>query len=292
MQKLRIYVRIILVINMKNSITHFFEIKSDQFIYKHIREDSACPEVFYLHTHEVPELLYIIEANGSHIIEDREYPLKKNDLVIVPPASYHQIKLNSPSPYERYNICFDPEILKNIDIDSIYKKIEVINCANHKIISDIFKKTDYYSKVLNPKDFKDMTQMLIREIFYNLSVYDGLSNTEAIVLSPLLSEALTFINENLFTLKSISEISRKLYITDGHLFEIFKSQLKITPKNYINSKRLHTARQEISMGAKPTEVYERVGFNDYTSFYRNYVRFFGHSPSQEKLYGFSNEKFE
>ncbi len=277
---------------MRNTITRFFEIKSDMFISKHIHEALSRPEAFYLHTHEVPELLYILETDGSHIIEDREYPLKKGDLIIVPPASYHQIKLHSPSPYERYNICFDPSILGSFDLASIYRKIEVINCSNHKIISDIFKKMDYYSKILNDNDFEDIVKILIKEIFYNLRVYDGISSAEANVLSPILSEALHFINENLFTLKSVSEISRHLYITEGHLFEIFKAQLKITPKKYINSKRLHAARQEIAMGAKPTEVFEKVGFNDYTSFYRNYVRFFGHAPSREKEYGFSNEKFE
>lgn len=276
---------------MKDYNKTFFNIKSNRFIFNHIRRDINKKDGFFLHTHEVPELIYILEADGCHIIEDKEYKLKSGDLIIVPPATHHSMRLKKDSSYERYDICFEPSLLEGMDIDSIYNNIKVINCAEHSIISDIFKKSDYYSSALSENDFTEVAQMLIKEIFYNLISYDSSHNIEPNFLSPILSKAIEYINKNLFEIKSVTEISDALYITESYLLKIFNTQLKTSPKKYLISKRLHAARKEILLGAKPTQVFLKIGFSDYSSFYRSYTNFFGHSPSMEKYYGFSNEKY-
>jgi len=111
------------------------------------------------------------------------------------------------------------------------------------------------------------------------------------IIGKTLNEAIDYINKHLYDIESVTEISSSLFITDSYLYEIFKNQLKTSPKKYINSKRLHAARREIILGARPSDACNTVGFHDYASFYRSYTRFFGHSPSQEKNYGWSYEKF-
>lgn len=276
---------------MEKKRIEYFNIKKESFVFNHIRISETNPDDYFIHTHDVPELFYIVEVSGCHIIEDKEYRLSGGDLIIVPPATYHSIKLSPGSTYERYNICFEPEILGDIDVDKIYKNISVINCAGHSRLPDIFKKTDFYAKCLSQNDFSDMVKLVIKEIFCNLSVYDGTFDIEPKYLSPILSKAIEYINKNLYSIESVSEVSESLYIAESYLFKIFRTQLKTSPKKYILSKRLHSAKKEIILGAKPTEVFSKIGFNDYASFYRSYLNFFGHSPSQEKYFGFTNEKF-
>jgi AraC-like DNA-binding protein len=45
------------------------------------------------------------------------------------------------------------------------------------------------------------------------------------------------------------------------------------------------------MGAKPSEIYLKAGFEDYTSFYRSFKKFFGFPPSNALQHGFTAEKF-
>lgn len=272
-------------------IVRIYDVRSESFVFSHSRIVDPVPENYFLHTHEGAELIYIVEADGCHIAEDKEYKLKGRDLVVVPPGTYHGIKLYSKSVYERYNICFEPSLLEDIDVNGVFNKITVINCAEYSMIADLFKKTDYYSKKLNEKDFNNILKLVIKEIFYNLSIYDGSFDNESRFLNPILSKAIDYINKHLFEIKSLKDICSELYISQSYLFKIFDEQLKMSPKKYIDSKRLHIARKEIELGAKPTLVYEKYGFNSYTSFYRSYTAFFKHPPSQEKYYGFSNEKF-
>jgi len=241
------------------------------------------------HTHDFIELIYIVSAKGSYYAEGMEYRLKERDLIVTPPATHHRIDFHSTIPYERYRMSINPKLISDIDVKSVLKNIQVINCADQRTISDIFKKFDYYYMAFNEEDFKNISRMLIKEIFYNLTLFDSESTVEPSFLSPILSKALDYINKNLFEIESVSEVSKSLYITDSYLFEIFKTQLKTSPKKYINLKRLHAAQKEIMLGAKPTEIYQKVGFKDYTSFNRNYNKFFGHPPSQEKYFIFSND---
>ena len=237
----------------------------------------------------MPELLFIKQIDGCHVVEDREYPLSGMDLIIVPPAVHHGIKLYSDSPYERYDICFDPG-LPGEKFDRIYNTVTVLNCTENRIINEIFRKADYYSEVLRDEEFESVSKLLITEIFYNILTLDRSDSIPPIISNPILSKAIEYINRNIFTISSVSEISDALYVTESYLFGIFKKQLHTSPKKYINAKRLHAARNAISMGEKPSEVCAKVGFGDYTSFYRSYFKFFGHSPSQGHEIPFNGEK--
>ena len=79
------------------------------------------------------------------------------------------------------------------------------------------------------------------------------------------------------------KLADKFFVTESYVFQLFKKELKITPKKYINDKRLLKAQSLILSGVLPTSAYLTVGFNDYAAFYRAYVKFFGCAPSKEKI---------
>jgi AraC-like DNA-binding protein len=96
----------------------------------------------------------------------------------------------------------------------------------------------------------------------------------------IIEPAVKYINENLFAINFVSEISDFLFVTETYLFKIFKEQLKISPKKYIVNKRLLVAQKMISSGKKPTEIYVECGFQTYPAFYKRYIEFFGYPPSK------------
>ena len=126
-----------------------------------------------------------------------------------------------------------------------------------------------------------MLIILIKELIYNLINFNSTDNVEYTTVHPLLEKAIDYINKNLFTLKSVSQISDALYITERYLYELFKNQLKTTPKKYINEKKLYFARQEILKGENPGDVCFKAGFLEYSTFYRSYKKYFGYPPSKE-----------
>ena len=57
--------------------------------------------------------------------------------------------------------------------------------------------------------------------------------------------------------------------------------MQITPKKYINIRRLAKAQKLIRLGEKPSSIFLSCGFCDYATFFRNYTSYFGYTPSQE-----------
>lgn len=261
-----------------------YSFRSRELYYKHsVTEDPVC-DAFYMHTHGMYELLYFVSGDATFVIEDKRYKLRRGDMVLIRPMKYHYIVIDSPARYERYGILFDERALRVDNTNMVDENVEVINLLERANISDIFKKLDYYSEHLNDKDFGDVTVLLIKELFYDLSIKKHISEKDSAHINPTLTKALRYINENLFTMKSISEVAEEIFVTESYLFRLFKSELKKSPKKYINDKRLLAAQNLIQMGEMPTAVYERCGFSDYTSFYRNYKDYFGYPPSKEAEY--------
>lgn len=240
-------------------------------------------DLLYRHTHSEYELLYILNGDVTHVVEDRKYKLHKHDLVLVRPNQYHFIQIDSSENYQRYNLLFDSEVLGFDIVDQLDRDIEVISCRSHPVLTELFRKMDYYQSVLSQEDLQHMVSLLIQELLYNLLLtHEATGRAPTENLHPVASKALATINDNLFTIKSVEQVAQALFVTESYLYRVFKRELKTTPLKYITEKRLTAARQLLHQGMPPTKVYEECGFDDYSTFYRSYRSHFDCSPSQDQ----------
>ncbi len=246
-----------------------------------IQNPNEHPNIFMKHSHNHYEFIYFESGNIKHVVENREYKLKHHDLVFVRPLSYHYLALNSNEEYRRINVAFSADLVDAHILAKIPNDLDVIHCPPGSIIAENFEKIKFYQEHLSEEDAQLAITCLLREILLNLAYFNDNTNTQFTSLSPILESALKYINENLFTIQSISEISNSLFITESYFFKLFKEQLKITPKKYINNKRILFAQQLIQRGHKPTEVYTQCGFDSYVGFYKQYVKAFGIPPSKD-----------
>lgn len=255
---------------------------TDKLFYKHeISAHQPC-NAYYTHTHNTYELIYFLDGNATHVIEDKKYKLKKGDLVLIRPFKCHFIQIDEPSRYERYDILFDPRKNRIESIKLIPESVEVINIAGNTIAEDIFRKCDIYSQNSNKETFEKILSHLLSELFYNISLFPQSFSERRATLSPLISESLKYINDNLATITKIDEIANHLFVSESYLFRLFQKELHQTPKKYIMEKRLLKAHEMIKGGEKSTNAFRLCGFSDYATFYRNYTVFFGYSPTQTK----------
>lgn len=254
---------------------------SGLFIY-HSTQKNPQEKCFDMHSHNEYELLFLLSGDVTEVIEDRKYKLRKYDLVLIRPNNYHYIQVDSPEDYDRYVIYFEPTTLGIDNIQLLEESPEVWSCRHRPVIIELFKRLDYYQTMMDKETLKDMTCLLLKELIFNLSFTDSGDRPMLENVHPVVSKALAEINANLLTIKNVSHIAEKLYVTESYLYRIFKQELKTTPYKYITEKRLQIAHSMLAQGIPPTLVYRECGFNDYTSFYRSYVKQFGHSPSNSR----------
>lgn len=236
------------------------------------------------HTHDVCEVLFLKKGNPKYFVEGKNYKLRKNSLVISRAGDRHKIYFDEPGPYIRYNILFDEKCIPFDLFTKIPAKLDIINFDGNSIVCDLFKRADYYFEHFEGEKLGKLLVGITEELFFNISIAldeNAIADCESASSNPVITAALGFIEENLTSNLSIDTICEKLYITKSHLHHLFTNHLQISPKKYILSKRLNLAKRAIRAGLKPIEACMQSGFSDYSTFYRDYKNFFGHSPSRE-----------
>lgn len=236
------------------------------------------------HTHDVCELLFLKKGTPRYVVEGKNYKFCKNCLAISRPGDRHAIHFDEPGPYERYNILFDEKKIPFGLYDKIPSEIDIINFDGNTIVCDLFKKADYYFEHFKGEMLGKLLFGIAEELFFNIAITIE-ENQKAYNISasanPFVTAALAYIDTNLTSNITIDSICEELYITKSHLHHIFTDHMQISPKKYILAKRLNLARRSIRAGRKPIEACMMSGFSDYSTFYRDYKKHFGRSPSEE-----------
>ena len=62
---------------------------------------------------------------------------------------------------------------------------------------------------------------------------------------------------------------------------LFRQSAGSSVRDYIRARRMAHVRLLLSSGMPAAQAAVRVGYTDYTTFYRTYVRSFGHPPSAD-----------
>lgn len=254
----------------------------DKIYYDHSIKTDQHRSDYYPHAHDNYELIFYKQGNIVYSAEGETYHLSCNDLVITRPFITHEINIDGDGDYERYFILFDENILPFSFLENLPPQHRILHFDKNDSIVGLFDKMDFYCEHLSGEKLKMMLTNLIQEVCVNVTMASESAQENYLSRqNDLVSTAVAYIDHNLLTLNSIEDICRELYVTKSHLHHLFMKHLHVTPKKYITTKRLAMAQREICFGGKPTEVYSKCGFTDYSAFYRAYKSHFGRSPSEK-----------
>lgn len=234
------------------------------------------------HIHDAYELLFLTRGEANYTVDGKTYYLTRGSLVITRPMSVHSITFHTAAEYERYDILFDADILSSDICALLPDTLDVVSFAGNSIISELFRKMDYYCANLSGQTLNAVLKHLTEEVLVNVSIAAcQVEQNSEYTANPLVKHAVAYIDRHLTQALSVEQICAQLHITQSYLLHLFKKHLNISPKKYIMSKRLATAQMALRAGAKPVDVYKQCGFFDYSTFFRAYRNHFGHSPSAE-----------
>lgn len=254
------------------------EYEDNSFVFNHCIKTDQMQQDYRPHSHDFCEIIFVKEGDISYLTEETECPVRKNNLILTNPKQQHCIRIDKNTPYDRYNLLFHPEEM-NMDF-LLPSDLNIISCDSNPVVIQLFEKMDFYCEKLRGSTLSRILRTLTYEILLNLHLQIAEANQKGLVgKNPLTLSAISFIEENLMSLTGVDPICRNLGISRSYLYQIFKSDLDTTPKQYITERRLNLARQEIFLGAKATAVYTQCGFADYSSFFRAYKKHFGYPPT-------------
>ncbi len=212
------------------------------------------------------------------MVGNMRHKLSPGDMVLIPRLHGHYIGILSDKPYERIVLNFDTDCADSTKLSYLFSTPKIISASD--TVRNIFSRYQEYYGIFSGKERNELFKNLLTELIFLLCASAEASEPEHFGgYGKLMEKIVNYIDLNLFRLESIDEICGELYISRAYLHKLFISTLGTSPMKYIKTKRLLAAREMIRIGEKPTNVYLKVKYNDYATFFRAYKEFFGYSPS-------------
>lgn len=242
---------------------------------------------FALHCHTTFEIYYFINGRVSYLVEGKRYEPSPHSILLMSPGTFHGVKIETDERYERYALHFNKSLLSE-DRAQILLSPFTGKEGRGEIY---FERADSYS---------------IESYFHSLlecgSLGEGLREyLISIRLEALLSQILrmehsgdagdeqdqsgtverilAYLNRNLSDAISLDSLSERFFLSKNHLNYLFKQATGTTVKNYLIHKRVAAAHSLIRQGCPAAVAAQRVGFRDYSAFFKAYKKIIGSSPA-------------
>ena len=239
------------------------------------------------HCHDLYEILYVISGTGKYIVEGAEYTVAPRTLMLIRPFAYHHLSLDPSVVYERYVIHFhksaiSPEAIKLLE-NMIAATEDNANYYHSRTLSSalvsVFDRFEVADSL--PKEEKDAyVRTLVSELIILLSA----SYCEKMIHSEddLGARVIKYLNTNIERDISLDKLAKRFFVSKYYLCRAFKKHNGVSVHGYITHKRIMYAKQLIESGELASAAAYKVGFGDYSAFYRAYVKIVGKSPTSEQ----------
>lgn len=247
-------------------------------------------ETFSSHLHACYEFIHIIHGQLVYTVEGNEYILSDGDMIMTNPSELHSFSFPAECEFQREFLHIYPgfvkdfhgllanlnrrkmgyfnriprEMVERYEIDKIFKRLE--ECCGKQS-----PETDFLALGLSVELLAKISQILRNE------------TPEYQIISKKSSEVCDYIDGHFNDTVTVSDIADRFYISQSQLNRIFKKDTGMTVKTYLNMRRITHAKNLIMYGRQMIKnIYIDCGFDDYSTFYRAFVKYVGMSPEEFK----------
>lgn len=267
---------------MKNG----FSVDGENISIKYFTGEGLCEPISGDHCHDKYEITYLISASGCYLVEGQRVNVTDGTFTLITPMSYHKVSLCMDGEFEGYTLYFSSSALPERIASVLESFLSASNCfgvaySRANLSDTLISVFDRFEEAKNlPKTEREIyMQALTSEIIVLLSACEG----EEIKAGDdeLGARVAAYINSNIEKSISLERLARRFFVSKYYLCRAFKSYAGISPHAYINQKRILHAKGLIESGMTASGAAERVGFGDYSAFYRAYTKIVGKSPTAE-----------
>lgn len=268
-----VYKPIVSKLKIEEILGYYYVIKSPNYRFKG-------------EAHKHYELTYVDHGSLDTTVEGTTYTLNNYDLMLYGPEQFHTQQITTNKSCSYLTVIFDMEIIED---DLILNRI--FHCDNE--LHNIFNKFDKASSNSLPYS-KTLMLCYLQEIIILLTQYDLSIDQKHVSTGSmqhfqdeLLHEILDYMNEMITEPLTIEEICHKFSISRSSLQTLFRSNLEVSPKNYMVQIKLQKSKELIRENKYTiSEIAFMLGFSSIHYFSRTFKQHFNLTPSEyaKKIY--------
>ena len=257
--------------------------------YVNTHEDPGIyPGAVHLHSHGFYEVLYICSGNIQYLIGTDRYRLQPGDVILVPPGVSHRPLLTEgqSETYRRYVLWLSNEFVQMIAsffpregflCPSLLRTAGTKRNQISRRFQTGIRETSNQKPGWKAALYANTIELMVE--FYRI-VMDTNTQHPLSEEPQLLDQILNYVEENLSNRISLSETARKFYVSESTISTIFRKEMGISFYRSVTQRRLIASKNLIVSGEPLENVAGKVGFSDYSAFYRAFKQEYGISPRQ------------
>ncbi len=274
--------------DIKNFVLSYYKNSLDTF---HIQKVEEATEAKKPHSHEYFQIYYVQKGRVTHFIENNRSELSHGDMFIVPPDCIHYINTQKDTVF--YSFSFMPDFIKEFNAlstlllktkkDALRPKIS-LNSYDVVYVETIIERM-YKEFLLRPLGFADNIRLSASLLLTILARYYIEKETSSVVFEnnkDFVLHCVEYIKTNFSEQITLEEMTKRSMMTKSSFCRIFLDVTGYTFKDYLNRCRIEKSAQLIKNGHKISAAAVICGYSDFSTFYRNFVKIMGVSPSNYK----------
>lgn len=251
-------------------------------------------EVFFdYHHHDLYEILYVKSGKVLYSIEEKKYILNPGDIIFISPSKLHRLNSIESSNCERIVINFTEDFINKIstpktNLLQIFKLIDESKNYKLKIHLNQIKNIESLLEAMLNSQFSDefgcdiifyitFSQLMINlnKMYMNTEIF-----AKPIINNKVVNKITDFIMDNIDQKLSIEQVASFVNLSTSRVQHIFKNETGISLNSYITKKKLLKATELLRNNEKSIDIYEKCGFQNYTSFLRAFKNEYGLTPKE------------
>lgn len=273
-----------------------FSEKDSSIIIRKFYTENPTKKPHYAHTNDGHELYLLLNGDVSFSIDGQIYKLEPYDLLIISNKEIHRTIIHSDVPHERIYIYFDPQEIAKFNTQK-YDLLQIFEARKlgfgNKIGRELIEKYDIpqyfqqiyeWNKSILPEKNAMMLSILIQLIIKVSSAFTYPVEEEKVKedasYNGKIYLILSYISTNLHKKITLEELEKNFFINKYYLCHLFKEMTGFTILEYITYKKIYAAKELLKKTYAINEVCVKLGFEDYSNFYRSFKKVAGISPQQ------------
>lgn len=240
------------------------------------------PPFFY---HREGEIQLFISGEGRYYIKGKTYNFKKNTVLIIHGNEPHRYLPHPDSFIKRYNLIFSDDIFISIpsalkiwkEMKKVYvislSDVETVECQHllDEISQEYKLQNEFWKEIITGNIQKIF--IILKRVLYRKSDIQPLEN-------PVVNKVLLYLETNYSGKISLKTVSKNFNISPFHLSRIFRKYTGFGFKEYLMHTRIAKAKDILQEeDIKISSVAYRVGFQDLSSFNKDFKELTGYTPS-------------
>ncbi len=245
------------------------------------------------HSHAYTEVYLFCEGEVDMEIAGKRRPLRPGDVLVLPPGTEHRaVVRDDGKSYRRFVFWLSEDFCRALRAES----------SDYLYLFDRVREKKEYVYPMDPLEFNGLRSQLftlleelhtdrfgrdaqialhVRELLLllNRTVWQRESQKSKKGTRSAYQRVTDYIRDNLGGDLSLDAMSRELYLSKYYIAHLFQENTGLSVHQYITKKRLAACVDAMQSGQRINELCSRMGFLNYSSFYRAFLKEYGCPPS-------------